>query len=56
MNGTTPLSLQELDQRIAIVRDNIRQLISRRPPSRALRTKIATPTVSRNRAKSSIGC
>ena len=27
MSNGTPLSLQELDERIAIVRDNIRQLI-----------------------------
>jgi uncharacterized small protein (DUF1192 family) len=43
-NGST-LSLAELEDRIAIARDNIRQLIER-PAPQAPRTKSATPTAS----------
>ena len=55
MSNGDPLSLSELEQRIAIVRDNIRQLIEQAAAFSAPGMKRATPTVWRNKTKSSNG-
>ena len=51
-NGGPPF-LSELDARIAILRDNIRRLVSRPPDTPAPRMKSATRTGSRSRQRSS---
>ena len=52
MSNGRSLSLSELEQRIAIIRDNIRQLVEQAAAFSAPRMKLATRTGSRNKPKS----
>ena len=52
MSNGRSLSLSELEQRIAIIRDNIRQLVEQAAAFSAPRMKLETRTGSRNKPKS----